>query len=176
MIKAPSKAELEAGAARVAAMVERPVPRAFNADSNAELNERRALHWMGRRYWVPPVPQKLGAQLYALQLDLLEIHRGRRDRGILAQADPLSLLDLEAEREALSAEQETSDRAVGLFVRLVSPHGRWHRLRWRLGLCRNPFRKATAREVADLLGFFSGAQTASRVVDPRAARQIQNRG
>ncbi len=66
--------------------------------------------------------------------------------------------------ESVAAYGAACRAIVALVPRYLLPvHGRVRRLRWRLGLHRNPFRNATDAEVGQLLGFFLASRMRSRV-------------
>ena len=66
--------------------------------------------------------------------------------------------------ETVDAYRAAMRSVVALVPRYLRPvRGRLRRLRWRLGLHRNPFRRATDAEVGQLLGFFLGCRMRSRV-------------
>ena len=65
--------------------------------------------------------------------------------------------------ESIAAYRAACRAVVSLVPRYLRPvHGMLRRLRWRLGLHRNPFRSATDAEVGQLLGFFLASRTRSR--------------
>ena len=80
---------------------------------------------------------------------------------VFAEGDPTP----ETAKEYLQAMRTI----VRMAPRYLLPVERVRRLFWRLGLRRNPFRKATDVEVGQLLGFFLGCRTRSRVQYPPPA-------
>jgi hypothetical protein len=168
MLRAPTWAEVEQGAREAVAKDDKamdtghPVPRTWNTEVATTLAEKRFLAWDERGYWVQPVPFHLGGRLYDLQLRLMAIHRKRVDRQAEVESIPATNMDLEGERQDMREEVAVATECVEIFRHLVSPAGWWRRLWWRMGLVRNPFRNATAQEVAELLGFFCWSRTASR--------------
>jgi hypothetical protein len=57
-------------------------------------------------------------------------------------------------------------KVVALAPKYLRPLGRVRRLLWRLGIRKNPYRRATEAEIGQLLGFFLGCRMRSRVRYP----------
>ncbi len=101
--------------------------------------------------------------------------------------DGLRCVTAKAAIDALDGEEITPEgvaaygaacrAVVALVPRYLRPvHGRLRRLRWRLGLHRNPFRRATDAEVGQLLGFFLACRMRSRVHSrPRSPKDAPRR-
>lgn len=124
-------------------------------------------------------PRNVGTVLVVTGADRFEIpYRGRmyellpvsfEDGLRLTQAQTV-IEELEGERRPTQEDSEAYARALRLVVRMTCryllPRGRLRRLRWRLRIGRNPFRRATEAELGELLGFFLGCRMRSRVRYP----------
>lgn len=107
-------------------------PDVVMAEETAALVDRRELIFRGRGYVVPPVPFPLAAKLLAAQ----EKFRQVSTRTDVSPTETVALFL----------------RTVSLFRLAAQPKGRIRRALW--SITPNPFRKATPREVGELLGFF----------------------
>lgn len=111
--------------------------------------ERIEIDFRGRRYELLPVSFSDGVRLIRARIAVEELD---------SETAPTES-DVEAYTEALRT-------VVGLAGCYLVPRRPVRRLLWRLGLTRNPARRATEAEVARLLGFFLGCRMRSSVRYP----------
>lgn len=99
-------------------------------------------------------------------------------------ADGLRLLEARRLLENVEAEPTPENVAgaraalhmvAGMARKYLRPRGRLRRLRWRLRLSRNPYRRATEAEVGQLLGFFLAFRMSSSGASRRAPASSRNR-
>ena len=83
-------------------------------------------------------------------------------RLVQAQASVDGLGDTDPTPEAVEAYLAAMRVIVDMAPRYLQPIERVRRFFWRLGLVRNPFRRATDAEVGQLLGFFLACRMRSR--------------
>ncbi len=119
------------------AMAEGPQPRPLNVQAVLDLGALSYFHWRGRSYGVPPMPWKMGARLMDAYLE--------------AKA-----LGNDMTREVLPIYYGALHRMAGIIWRSTRPTGRIARVIHWLHLSRNPFRKATEAEMAELAIFYLG--------------------
>ena len=128
---------------------ERP-PRPLNLGAVLDLGNVIFKPFRGRAYAVPPLPWRQGERISAASNDIRAI-------GDVIPAEQLP---------AYYAGFGTLQRLIWKNVR---PVGKLRRLRWALGLMRNPFRNATEMEVADFALFLLKRRTSTSVPSPRMA-------
>lgn len=128
-----------------------PAPRPRNAIPALHVlgAERLAFVFRGVAYEIVPVSFEDGIRLCEV-------------RAQLVAAEDEDTLTPEVARDARNALRVVASLATKYLRPL-----RWHRrLLWALRLRRNPYRRATEREVGQLLGFFLGCRTMSRARSP----------
>lgn len=108
-------------------------PETVNAETAADLLDRREIVFRGRRYAAPPVPWPLAAKLLAAKDDLAALGEGDDVYSVEA-------VFLRVTRLAKKALRPTSP--LQRFLWPITP---------------NPFRRATPKEVGSLVGFFFGS-------------------
>lgn len=129
-------AEWEHDLARSVSAAARPA--VVMADESAALLDHRERVFRGRRYRVPPIPWRLAVQVLTCQEDLRQNARAGAEAGTPAEIaeDTLAIFE----------------RASDLAKKIMRPTSFVRRLLW--PLTPNPFRRATPKEVGELLGFF----------------------
>lgn len=145
MIQPHSEERLAQVQAALAEQARASEPEVRNLGPVLDLSGPLPLEFRGQTYLVPPVPFVFGVRLVGLQ---------ERVRRLQDQPDTPAVLE---ELRAILEE------AVELFPSLVRPRG-WRRLIWRIAP--NPFRGASEFEIGELMGFFLGCRTRSRVRHP----------
>jgi len=135
---------------RALAPARAPSHRIRNVGPVLDLGNTVFFTFRGRAFGVPPVPYQVGRAISAIWTEAVALG-------------------------AVISEDKTP-RYYELIASLPPliwansyPVGRWRRLRRRLGLFRNPFRKATEAELVDLAGFFRSRRMTSGVQFPPAA-------
>lgn len=103
----------------------------------------------GRAYGVPPLPWKRGEKLLKTWLDLEAI------------SSPIK-------QNNLSQYYRLIGRLADLVWKSVTPVRPDLRLAWRLGLLRNPFRKATEGEIVEFALFLLGRRTTTHEHEPKS--------
>lgn len=126
----------------------------------------------------PERPRNVRATLLVFGAEKVEIpYRGQMyELTPVSFEDGLRLADARATLEELEDAAPTEENVrryrsacqliVGLAPHYLLPRGWLRRALWRLRLRRNPFRRASDREVGELLGFFLGCRMMSRVRCP----------
>lgn len=155
LIKPFTPAEMAAKhAARRIARPQRAAPVLANRKAVLDLGNTLFVTFQGRAYGVPPLPWREGQELWLLWQDLMKC----RTLTIADSAVPYF--------HALS-------KFPDLLWRHMHPVGIRLRLLWRLGLHRNPLRKATEAELIELIPFvLSRRMTSSVGPMPTAADQL----
>lgn len=119
-----------------------------NVEPVLSLNEMTYLHFRGRAYGVPPLPWKAGQRM--LQVYTATIARA-------------NLLANRGDKKAETEYFEGLASLQTLLWRHCRPVGWGWRLLRLLGLLRNPFRRATEKEILDHTDFFLQLRMKSNV-------------
>lgn len=122
------------------AMAESPQPRPNNVRAILDLGTLLYFQWRGRNFGVPPLPWKDGAEL-------LDAYLEAKSSG--------DVLTRETAREYYCSLHKMS-KIMWKNTRTV---GKLNRTLRRFGIVRNPYRKATEGELAELAVFFLGRRT-----------------
>ena len=139
-------------------------PRLVNMAA-ALASEVTALDWKGIYLRIPPVPYREGLRLEALRMRGLQLQHDMEalaDR--IEEAEKRGERDVDAEQErflGLQQEEAIHDEACRIMKRLVRPRALHQRIAWKL--LPNPFRDASAQEMAELFSFFLICRTKSRI-------------
>lgn len=124
---------------------ERKRPEVKNRAALVYLTDPLRVPFQGRLYELPPVGFRDGDRIMAL-------------REVLGDPD--------AEPKA---RREANEAAIRLIRRLVTPDRGLYRIRWKLRLVRNPFRRATDVEIGEMLGFLAACRMRSSITDRSGA-------
>lgn len=139
-------------AARARAALLEPQPELVtprNVQPVLDFGDLTFFEFRGSHYGIPPIGWRDGERLLALWNEALSY-----PSPLTAETVPLYFRCIE--------------QFVTKVWQLVKPVGKWRRLRHRLGLLRNPFRRATEAEITTIVGFCLGLRMKSSVGFPRA--------
>lgn len=135
-------AALEQVQGEAMARAQAALARAVNLQAVLELFGNRYLPYGDEYFLVAPLPFELGAEIELIRLQLKDM------------PDEPTPAIVREERRLLR-------RLAGLFRQAVRPLGWRRQMLW--PVTRNPFRRMSPQEAAELIGFFSACRARSRV-------------
>jgi hypothetical protein len=122
-----------------------------------QLGTDTELWFRGRRFRVPPVGFKDGAELSEIETKFYNFAVQEKRLAALKEGGD----QIDVPYEMLKDQLELMEKTVALFRKLVRPWGAIERLLW--PFLSNPFEAATETEVGQLLGFFWSCRRKSGV-------------
>ncbi len=137
-----------------------PIPGAtkpYNVEPLLDLGDTVYFQFRGRAYGIPPLGWRAGQRLHLLWVEALEI------------ASPITKATAPAYYQLIA-------QLPRLLWANCRPTGWLRRRLWRLGLLRNPFRRATETELVELAAFFLSRRSRSSIGLRPARTTTRDRG